>query len=387
MESTGKPMVYAAANCNGMELTIASIVMTVIGYSIAAVATCYRVFVRGKKTTFLLDAGVVVDLTGNTTNLVIFVTHDHGDHWRQLAIHFFLGNPAKPIVFVPATTVDLFAAVITSNVAVSARRPVHISELCTIVPVVSGQKYFLEERTDGTFLQASCDDSTAFDIEIIKCDHGENCDCVGYCVTDYKDTKKMSKKVRAEVAEQLAPFKGKAYGDELKKLVASGVEVYEPIERKQKLLAFMGDTTHRVYSDEQFGPLIRQFPVCFSECTFWSPENKIEATKRHHTHWEDLQGVMRSMQDTMFIVGHCSQREPLDVIRGCVEEYKKSSENVVLICPERFFPTEPQKIVFERRVAAPVAAAVAAAVAAPVAAAVAAPVESMMRKPQTDVQQ
>jgi ribonuclease BN (tRNA processing enzyme) len=340
MKPSGKALVYAASTCNNMKLSFRQTELSISGWSLSTIATGYRVDIGGKKTTFLLDAGVVIDLT-NIKHFVVFITHDHSDHWSQIHIHFHPNSPIKPIVFVPKNMIDYFSDFLTSKVAISARRKVDINELCILVPVLSGDEFYLQETEMGTVLQTSqnIEESTAFKINIIDCDHGT--ECVGYCVTEYKDISKMSKKVRPDVAQQLSQFKGKAYGDELRKLINTGFDVYESMQREQKLFVFLGDTTPKVYQD--FGRLIQQYPICFSECTFWSPENMAEAPKRFHTHWTNLWPILQSMQQTIFILGHFSQRETRETIMECVEEYKKTNQNIIVIYPERYIPDEPKK--------------------------------------------
>jgi ribonuclease Z len=129
-------------------------------------------------------------------------------------------------------------------------------------------------------------------VDVIACDP-----CVGYIFS------KVTDKLKAE-------HRGRP-GAELAELRRAGVAVTEAVEAP--LLAFLGDTTPRVYETH---PELLDCAVVVGECTFLDPEHRAGAWKRKHTHWDDLKPIIAANPQTHFVVTHFSLRYTTDRIRS-----------------------------------------------------------------------
>lgn len=79
------------------------------------------------------------------------------------------------------------------------------------------------------------------------------------------------------------------------------------------LFCYNGDTSPSVFWNKKFN---FDFPVIITECTFFLPHHRKRARLTKHTHWADLESIIRNRPSTTFILIHftisCSLDQILD---------------------------------------------------------------------------
>lgn len=89
---------------------------------------------------------------------------------------------------------------------------------------------------------------------------------------------------------------------EIAELVKSGTTVTQMETSKYLLYA----TDFNASGLELLG--IENFPMVILECTFFSPEDKVEAVKRDHLHWDDIKPYVMANPKTKFLLIHPSRK-------------------------------------------------------------------------------
>lgn len=154
----------------------------------------------------------------------------------------------------------------------------HDYELC---PVEFGQEFVVPQPKKGQNFQ--------YTVRVIQCDHRQV--CVGYSIFRRRWALK-------DIYRNLP-------GLELRDLAQSGIQLKEWSQPWQPVLAFLGDTTVRVF--ELCPTLLRSEQMVVAvECTFFQESDVPRAAQMRHMHWNDLQPMMRAHPQVLFLLQHFS---------------------------------------------------------------------------------
>eukprot|EP00727_Mastigamoeba_balamuthi_P010048 m51a1_g5666 hypothetical protein (303) ;mRNA; f:917104-918120 len=268
------------------------------GYSRAADKT----FLHAPALHLALDAGLVA----GRQPPYVFVTHSHPDHILDIA---FLARRRLGVdIWCPQGLVEKLRAWIVATVELNARFNPDLV------------RYRIHGVRPGDSFELNADTH----VEVFGCVHST--ECVGYGFS----------LVKKRLAER---FRGLA-GPEIAAARLRGEEVSERVV--EPMFVYLGDTNCEVYANE---PGVLRFPVVVAECSFVPikgknasdcSEAKVEAKKDRHTHWDDLEPVVRSNPAVTFVLIHFSLRYSSSDVYGFFEEEcrEKSISNVVVFCPE-----------------------------------------------------
>lgn len=247
---------------------------TLKGHSIASIHTCFYI----PELDIMLDAGMESKYFPEKT----FVTHGHMDHSLYLPATFVeLSNrknlhdkQKKPTIFVPSKMFKPTLNYIYSSYALSKNNPHHrMMKAFQLVGVDGGKRIEMVIKNNKWI------------VEVIECDH--TVPCVGYGFIQ----------VRRKVKDEYMDLPKQRYG-ELKK---EGIEFAE--EREFPIFCYLGDSTAKVFENFDYA----KYPNIICECTYINSDDDKEKTNKH-THWEELEPIIRSHPDNMFILYHFSQR-------------------------------------------------------------------------------
>lgn len=248
-----------------LKLPIAGTPYTLTGASEAARHTGFYIQELG----FKLDAGVPTDNIGKYT----FITHGHWDHVRELPTDFLEPNKeCPPTVFVPAASTVTITSFVSSALSMTKHR--------TVMPTWN---LISATYTDYQYVNVK---NTRFKVEPFKCTH--SCPTIGYGFIEIRSKLKMQHVGKSQ--------------EELGTLKKSGVEISE--DREFPLFCFLGDTDHKVLSNEYHK--LKKYPVIIVECTFLEPVDKRKAKKHNHMHWENLMPFVVSHPHINFVLCHFS---------------------------------------------------------------------------------
>ena len=234
------------------------------GFSIAAFRTNFYI----PELDIMFDAGI----PANVCPKDIFISHGHADHIANLPLHLFTAkeNGQTVNIYCPASIARNLEQYIKSLSYCAGAKPcgyrlVPLDESINHFKIIRGirQEYI---------------------VDTFKCHH--TVPCLGYGISE----------VRKRLKEE---YKGKA-GSELALAKKQGIQIEEYYQTP--LIVFLGDTTPRVFLEN---PDIFRYPYIITECTFL--DDKDEADKKKHTCWIDLEPIIRSNPETIFILTHFSQ--------------------------------------------------------------------------------
>ena len=77
--------------------------------------------------------------------------------------------------------------------------------------------------------------------------------------------------------------------------------------------AFLGDTTTKVFKVHE--DTLKKVPLIITECTFLEPEHVQNAEKSCHTHWSDLEPIVKDWTQCTFVLIHFSHQYKNSYIR------------------------------------------------------------------------
>lgn len=252
---------------------------TLRGVSRSTEATSYYIPELG----WCIDAGTAVNTTRPEN---IFITHSHNDH--TLALPRLKSRRKPPTITAPEQATDLIEAYIDAAQRLTSGVPLPDDFRWT-------RSYDLVGVRPGVRLPLR----RGYVVDVIGCDH--SIPCVGYIFSTQRN--------------KLKPEYQDLPGPELGALRQSGVEIAEAVTTP--LMAFLGDTTPRVY---EMHPELLDCKLIVGECTFLTPEHRDGAWKRKHTHWADLRPIIADNPQTHFVLTHFSLRYTTDQIRAFFDE-------------------------------------------------------------------
>ena len=272
--------------------------LTLMGWSVAALRTNFYI----KELGLMLDAG----LSGPrfTINHML-ITHCHSDHIANLPFHLYSHKPQDKIkIYIPKGIETHIIAYIESAYLLSThtfpeeenikREELHIYNYFEIISVQPGNNIPIQIK------------KVNYGLEIFKCYHPVP--CVGYGVYG----------VRKKLKEEYSKLSGKEIGELRKK----GVDInYDYIN---KLFVYLGDTGKEIFENEEWKKIV-EYPTIIIECTFILEEEKEQAIKTHHIHWDDLEPIVDKFNKNSFILIHFSQRYDNSEIKQFFKEKNKAN--------------------------------------------------------------
>jgi ribonuclease Z len=246
---------------------------------------------------WMLDCGALVQPGLAPTH--VFLSHTHADHVSNLAQVAFSStkkNGKQPIIYLPSKAAPLVDKYLKSHKHMTecgegddADGDDHDHKMpYQLMPCRPGDKFTI---TKG---------SVEFIIQIVECDH--RIDCIGFSITQ------QSKRLRKEFTSLSKPemkqlvhdmrFSGKSM-DELKETISA------------PFLCFLGDTTHKVF--QRHPEILKEHHTVVVECTYLDGTCD-NAEKYKHMHLSQLQPLIESHPQTLFLISHTSLRyKPLEI--------------------------------------------------------------------------
>ncbi len=272
--------------------------LTLMGWSVAALRTNFYI----KELGLMLDAG----LSGPTFTINhMLITHCHSDHVANLPYHLYSYKPPDKIkIYVPKGIESHIKDYIESAYLLSShtfpeelnikREELYVYNFFELISVEPGNDLRIKIKNDN------------YGLEIFKCYHPVP--CVGYGVYT----------IRKKLKEEYTKLSGKEIGELRKK----GVEInYDYIK---KLFVYLGDTGKEIFEKEEWEKIV-EYPAIIIECSFILEDEKEQAIKTQHIHWDDLAPIVDKYNKNTFILIHFSQRYDNSEIRKFFEEKKRSN--------------------------------------------------------------
>lgn len=230
---------------------------------------------------YLPELNIMLDVGPQNFNKpdTIFITHPHLDHIAELPMTLIedMHTDHKVVIYCHPSAVDLIDRFIKSAFmanAVDATEP-DVSNCYEIIGVAAGSELPLIINKNKV------------NVEVFNCDHTIPTISYGFSLT---------------VDKLKDEYKGLP-GKEIGQLRKSGVAITEAITKKK--FAYVCDTTIAVF---KLNPSLIQYPVIYIECTFLFPEEKENAIKTNHIHWDDIKPIIIANPDIHFVLFHFSQR-------------------------------------------------------------------------------
>ena len=272
--------------------------LTLMGWSVAALRTNFYI----KELGVMLDAGLSAP-TFTINHLLI--THCHSDHVANLPYHLYSHKPSEKIkIYVPKGIESHIKDYIESAYLLSShtfpeqlnikREELYLYNYYELITVEPGNNISIQIK------------KVNYGLEIFKCYHPVP--CVGYGIYN----------VRKKLKEEYTKLSGKEIG-ELRK---NGVEInYDFVN---KMFVYLGDTGKEIFEDEEWQKIV-DYPAIIIECTFILEDEKEQAVKTQHIHWDDLEPIADKYNKNTFILIHFSQRYDNSEIKKFFEEKKRSN--------------------------------------------------------------
>lgn len=256
----------------------------------------------------LLDAGLCVN---KMRPKHVFLTHGHRDH--TLLSPAFTDRQDPPDIYCPAEMATTFDDFILSSTMINLGGLIGIQDAAENgldvqnedSPPPDGphgrnarQHRNASERAwlDTHYTHPVCHGDViqlrrlkGVTATVFDCDH--SVPCVGY--------------VFSTNTRRLLPKYYHFSGPQLRDLRQSGVEITASVSTP--MFAFLGDTTAATLAAEPSW-LRDGIPVVITECSFLYEEHRKQAEKTKHTHWSDLEKVIRKWPETTFVLMHFSMR-------------------------------------------------------------------------------
>lgn len=232
---------------------------------------------------------------GRTDNLSrashILVTHGHIDH--SLQIPWALGmrtltSSKKTKVFFPLEHLDRLERLI--HAASDLDEGSYDYQLIGAEP---GQSYYLRN---------------SWRVKVIRVDH--RLYSVGYILVEERS--RLKEEYKGLQAKELARLSEKHQ-------LTDRIEI--------PTMAFLGDTTTKTF---EWHPELLELPVIITECTFLDDFHRENALQTGHTHWNDLEAIVRSHPRTTFVLTHFSLRYSDYYIREFFRSLPHQPKNVLL---------------------------------------------------------
>ena len=272
--------------------------ISLMGWSVAALRTNFYI----KELGLMLDAGLSSP-TWTINHLLI--THCHSDHCANLPFHLYSHKPSDKIkIYVPKGIEKHIKEFIESAYLLSShtfpeeenikREELHLYNYYELLTVEPGNNFPIQIK------------KATYGLEIFKCYH--QVPCVGYGVYN----------IRKKLKEEYSKLGGKEIGELRKK----GVEInYDLIN---KMFVYLGDTGKEIFENKEWEKIV-EYPTIIIECSFILKEEKEQAIKTYHIHWDFIEPIIDKYNKNTFILIHFSQRYDKSEIKKFFEEKNKSN--------------------------------------------------------------
>ena len=272
--------------------------LTLMGWSLAALRTNFYV----KELGILLDAGLSAPTF--TINHML-ITHCHSDHIANLPFHLYSYKPTDKIqIYVPKGIETHIKDYIESAYLLSShtfpeeenikREELHLYRYFDLITVEPGNNIPIQIK------------KVNYGLEIFKCYH--SVPCVGYGVYN----------VRKKLKEEYSKLSGK----EIMELRKKGVDInYDYIN---KMFVYLGDTGKEIFEDEEWKKIV-EYPTIIIECTFILEDEKEQAIKTNHIHWNHIEPIVDKYNKNTFILIHFSQRYNNSEVKKFFETKNRSN--------------------------------------------------------------
>ena len=274
--------------------------LSLMGWSVAALRTNFYI----KELGLMLDAG----LSSPTFTINhMLITHCHSDHVANLPYHLYSHKPSEKIkIYVPKGIESHIKDYIESAYLLSShtfpedlnikREELHVYRYFEIITVEPGDNIPIQIK------------KVNYGLEIFKCYHPVP--CVGYGIYN----------VRKKLKEEYSKLNGK----EIQELRKKGVDInYDYIN---KMFIYLGDTGKEIFEHQEWNKIL-EYPAIIIECTFILEDEKEQAIKTQHIHWDDLEPIVDKHKNNTFILIHFSQRYDKSEIKKFFKE--KNRTNVI----------------------------------------------------------
>lgn len=258
--------------------------ITISGYSKSAFRTGYIV----KPFNIHLDAGLFSPYTPS----LILLSHGHFDHIASL--YSILNQKNNCPVMLPEDLIDNTSNMLLSIKKLNSNYKLHVSNIKFKWNPILDNKYNIKIK------------GANFEINTFKLDHTVT--SIGYGIT------MLIKKLKDEYKD----LKSKEI-IELKKTT----NIFEM--KKQGCILFISDTGKKPLKYLPFN----NYQIVIIECTFFEDTHYIEAVKRKHLHWKDLEPYIKNNPSTQFCLGHFSTRYKDNYIQEKYSELKKLYSNLI----------------------------------------------------------
>jgi ribonuclease Z len=113
----------------------------------------------------------------------------------------------------------------------------------------------------------------------------------------------------------------KLNGKEIGELRKKGVEINYDL--KSKMFVYLGDTSKEIFDDKEWEKIV-EYPTIIIECTFILKEEREQAIKTHHIHWDFIEPVVEKYNKNTFILIHFSQRYDKSEIKNFLKKKRKT---------------------------------------------------------------
>ncbi len=250
--------------------------LELIGYSVAAEENVIAI----PQLDVCFDIGKAPDQVVSINHVLI--THGHIDHSAGLAYYLshrkFLG--IKPgTILAPANTVGPIRQIIDAWGQLDGSRiPAEI------IPVKPGDEFQIKPNLYArVFPTKHCNGS------------------VGYTIIEKR------KKLRKEYT--------KLTGPQIVELKKQGVEIDYQIEIP--VVSYLGDTEYVDYSQLDY---IANSKILITECTFYEDEHRGRSDLGKHIHVDELNGLLKAMNNQHMIITHATSRTPVKFIKQALKE-------------------------------------------------------------------
>ena len=256
------------------ELKLSKTGLRLKGHSRSTEMTCFYI----PELCIYFDAGV----HGYYNCDHIFVTHGHGDHIQSLngilkSQNQERSKKATPI-YCPQEITKMLAKFIESFFQVNANNPyLKCHKIVNMKGVTAGERIPLKIKNHNYIIDA------------FTCFH--SVPTLGYGISESRE--KLIDELRGKPQSEIVAMK------------KTGVAITKTIE--VPLVCYLGDTTHEVF-EKKGNEKIFEYPNIIVECSFLEKDDMIEATKRHHMHWDLLKEIIEKHPDCHFILIHFSLR-------------------------------------------------------------------------------
>lgn len=230
-----------------------------------------------------LDAGMAEGRQVET----VFLTHTHLDHSKDL--DYLAARDAGVDIYLPADAKPYAEAYLraSSELNHGAGFDPSLAAECRLHGVRSGEEFSVGRRGE-------------YAVRVVECLH--KVPCVGYCFAEKKTV--LKPEYEELKASMVAAGRAKEFGRIIAQRRKDGDGTVDQ-EVRRPVFAFLGDTHASVFT---LNPLLFDYPVIITECTYLDDDRLTRAQQVGHTVWSELRPVVEAHPENLFVLTHFSLR-------------------------------------------------------------------------------